>query len=171
MTDMQIRTDLEAKEKVWNLIKDISVALLATRSAEGHLHARPMVARQERFDGVLWFFTPLHCRKVEEIKADPEVLLSYSRPEDQHYVSVSGQAEIVYDRGVIAELWTEPMRTWFPKGIDDPNLVALKVTVESAEYWDVPSSALVYAYGYAKARLTGKSPKMGDIAHVDFEKA
>ena len=166
---MEHRSDAEAKQKVWDMIKDIRVALLGTRDSEGHLHSRPMVAVETEFNGELWFFTRSDCRKVSEIETDPRVLLSYSNPDDQNYVSISGTGSIVRDRAKIKELWSEYLRTWFPKGSDDPDIALLKVTVDLAEYWDAPSSALLHAYGYVKARLTGESPKAGDVAQVDFQ--
>jgi general stress protein 26 len=41
------------------------------------------------------------------------------------------------------------MRTWFPKGNADPDIAVIKVSVSQAEYWDAPSSTMVYLYGYA----------------------
>jgi hypothetical protein len=54
------------------------------------------------------------------------------------------------------------MRTWFPKGVSDPEIALLKVEIDQAEYWDAPSSTMVYVTGYAKAALTGKSPHPGE---------
>jgi general stress protein 26 len=64
--------------------------------------------------------------------------------------------------------WAESLRTWFPKGVDDPEAALLKVSVEAAEYWDAPSSTMVHAYGYVKARLTGQSPHPGENEKVSF---
>ncbi len=167
-------TEQEAREKVWEMIKDIRVATLVTqtsnlpgRDSGNLLRARPMVA-VERKEGAneLWFFTPAASGKVQEIQAHSQVCLSYSEPSDQNYVSISGAADISHDRALIKKFWSEPMRTWFPKGEDDPNLALIRVIPEAAEYWDSPSSTLVYAYGYLKARLTGESPNPGDHAKV-----
>lgn len=49
------------------------------------------------------------------------------------------------------------MKAWFLKGVDDPNLVLLKVEIAGAQYWDVKSSALVELVGYVKATLKGES--------------
>ncbi|MFO1242944.1 MAG: pyridoxamine 5'-phosphate oxidase family protein [Rickettsiales bacterium] len=106
--------------------------------------------------------TRIDSPKISEIARDPNVLLSYSEPKDQNYVSLSGKAEVVRDTAKVKELWSEFMRTWFPHGPEESDVALIKVTTESAEYWDSPSSALVYAYGYAKARLTGESPKMSE---------
>jgi general stress protein 26 len=168
---MENTTNQEAREKVWALIKDIRIALLVTHDEDGRLHARPMAAHHEKFDGELWFFTYASSPKVKEIIANPEVLLSYADPSEQNYVSIRGLAEVVRDRGKIKELWSEILRTWFPKGSDDPNICLLCVKVESAEYWDSPSSTFVHAYGYLKARLTGQAPYPGENRKVTFVEA
>lgn len=173
------RNDQEGREKVWDLIKDIKVALMVTRGDGGKLHARPMVAVPEEgidsknWQGELWFMARIDSPKVEEIARDSNVLLSYSEPKDQNYVALSGTAEVLKDTAKVKELWSEYLRTWFPHGPEESDLVLIRVTTESAEYWDTSSSAFIYAYGYVKARLTGESPKMSleENAVVDFELA
>ncbi|MCK8784811.1 pyridoxamine 5'-phosphate oxidase family protein [Roseomonas sp. NAR14] len=167
----ETRSDSDAKAKVWEMIRDVKVAVLVTNGADGHLHGRPMVAVQdEPFNDTLWFFTPAEGGVADEIGSDPQLLLSYSNPSSQDYVSVAGKGEIVRDAAMQKKLWSEGMRTWFPKGAEDPGLALLKVTVEGAEYWDAPSSTMVYAYGYLKARLTGEPPHPGEVAKVDFRR-
>ena len=164
----QSQTDHD-RQKVENLIADIKVALLVTRGADGKMSGRPMAAISNKFDGGLWFFSKDGSPKTGEVLHDNNVLLAYSEPRDQNYVSVSGQAEVVYDRAKIKALWTEAARVWFPAGPEDPAICLIHVSVESAEYWDAPSSAWVYAYGYAKARLTGTPPRSpGDNKVVKF---
>lgn len=157
----------EAK-KLWSMIKDIEVCMLTTVEEDGSLRSRPMAGQQDEFEGTLWFFTRASSHKTMEVAGHHQVNLSYADPDDQEFVSVSGPAELVRDRTKARELWSEPLRTWFPKGLDDPDLALLRVTVEKAEYWDSPSATMVYLYGYAKARLTGQSPKPGDNAKLDF---
>ncbi len=164
---METRTDDEAKAKVWDLIKDIKVTMMVSHHDDS-LHGRPMVAVDRSFDGTLWFFSRWDTPKMDELRTDPRVLLSYAEPKDQNYVALSGRAEILRDQALTREHWQEPMRTWFPKGPDDPEIALIKVTVEGAEYWDSPSSTMVYAYGYAKARLTGKPPHPGEVDKVKF---
>lgn len=156
----------EAREKVWELIKDIRICQLVTQDESGRLYARPMSAMEHDNEGNLWFFTALDSPKAREIQSNPSVLLSYSDADKNNYVSISGNAAIVRDRAKIDELWSEFVRTWFPEGKDDPNLCLIKVEPDTAEYWDSPSSAFVLAYGYAKTRLTGNPPRMGENEKV-----
>ncbi len=166
---MEIRRDSDAVDKVHDLIAECRFAMFGTYDSRGTCHARPMAAvEQDRNaeDEALWFFTRNPSRKVAEIAADDRVTVDYADPSGNNFVSVTGRAEIVTDRARIDALWTEPMRTWFPEGTDDPEIALLRVSMESAEYWDAPSSAMVFAFGYAKARLTGEPPAPGDVAHV-----
>lgn len=157
------------REKVWTLIKDIKIALMVTTGHDSHLHGRPMAAMNTSFDGDLWFASRDETPKLEEIAKAPQVLLAYSEPKGQNYVSVSGAATIVHDAAKVKALWSEGLRVWFPKGPDDPTITLIRVRVESAEYWDSPSSTWVYAMGYAKARLTGEPPRdVGDNKVVNF---
>jgi general stress protein 26 len=158
----------EDRDKVWALIKDVKVALMVTVGDGGALHGRPMVALNKHFDGTLWFASGDTSPKLAEIRDDAHVLLAYSEPKDQNYISVAGTARIVKDAGKVKELWSEPLRTWFPKGPDDPSIALISVDVTSAEYWDAPSAAWVYAYGYVKAKLTGEPPKPGENKVVSF---
>ncbi|NKC33121.1 pyridoxamine 5'-phosphate oxidase family protein [Falsiroseomonas selenitidurans] len=167
----QTRTDQAARDKVWELIRDIEVATLVTVDAEGHLRGRPMRAVEtEQFDGTLWFFTAAGSPKVEEIRQDERVLLAYAEPSDQNYVSISGTARVVRDAAQQKAMWSEPLRAWFPGGPEDPKAALLKVQVEGAEYWDAPSSTLLHAYGYVKARLGGEAPEAGENDKVAFKR-
>ena len=146
--------------KLWDMMRSIGFAML-TSEDDGQLRARPMVASQKDFDGTLWFFTRASSHKVEEVQTQHRVGVTYAEPSKQNYVSLSGDATLVRDAGSIASHWTESMRTWFPKGKDDPDIALLRVDVTQAEYWDAPSSTMVHAYGYVKAVLTGASPHPG----------
>ena len=165
---METRTDAASKQKVWDLIKDIQVAMLASDDGGGTMRARSMVAQQQSFDGELWFFSWANSPKMDEIRRNQRVLLTYADPSNQNYVSINGTADVVRDRNKIRELWSEGLRTWFPKGSDDPNIALIRVEVDAAEYWDSPSSTMVHAYGYIKAQLTGEPPNPGENKRVQF---
>ena len=157
----------EQVQKIWGMIKDIKFAML-TSDDGGHLRSRPMIASQKEFDGVLWFFTRVHAHKVAEVQHEDRVNVSYADGSAQNYVSLSGTAALVRDPASIAEHWSEAMRTWFPKGRDDPDIALLRVDVQQGEYWDAPNSTMIHAYGYLKARLTGESPHPGGNEKVSF---
>jgi general stress protein 26 len=161
------KTKQEAIEKVRELIKEIDFAMLTTING-GQLRSRPMSTQEVEFDGDLWFFTSDQTHKVDEIEADNRVNVAYSKPEDNHYVSISGRASIVKDREKIEELWNPILKAWFPEGLDDPTLCLLKVSIEEAEYWDSPNSKLVQIVGFVKALVTGQSADGGEYGRVSM---
>ncbi|QKG52560.1 pyridoxamine 5'-phosphate oxidase family protein [Hymenobacter sp. BRD67] len=150
-------------KKLFEKIKDVRIAMLTTFDEHHTLHSRPMATIKPEADGSLLFFTDKESAKVYEVKKDNQVNLSYSDPSANTYASISGRASAYRDEAKIAELWTEPMRGWFPKGKDDPNIMILQVDIDKAEYWDSPSSLLVQAYAYARAVVTGERSKDDDV--------
>ena len=151
----------ESVKKLGALIKDIQMAMLTTIDG-GALRARPMATQDSEFDGELWFFTSDKTHKVAEIEKDNRANVSYSKPNDNVYVSVSGAVSIVKDREKIEELWNPAYKAWFPDGLDDPTICLLKINVEQAEYWDSPSSTIVHIVGFVKALVTGERAQGGE---------
>ncbi len=160
-------TRQEALDKLAELIKDINIAMLTTIEADGNLHSRPMATiKPDKSDGTLWFFTNKDSAKVDEVRHDDRVSLSYAEPGDNCYVAVSGTARLVHDRAKMEELWNPLYRAWFPEGLDDPHLALLKVSAERAEYWDAPSSKMVQLYGFVKAIATGQTYDAGEHERI-----
>lgn len=159
------KTDLK---KLIDKIKDIDTAMMTTADDDGSLRSRPMRNMQIKEDGVIWFFTGYESAKTHELQNDAHVNLSYANPDDQLYVSVSGRATISRDKAKIDELWNPAMKAWFPEGKDDPNIGLIKVTVDKAEYWDSPSSAMVHLYGMVKAAITGERADPGENKKINL---
>lgn len=148
----------EGAAKLYELIEGVKICMMTTAEPDGSLHSRPMYNQDADENGDLWFFTQIQSGKTNEISKDHQVNLGYSHPSKQHYVSITGKAEIVRDKAKIEGKWSEGMRAWFPKGTDDPQIALIRVHPERGEYWDSPSSAVVHLYGYVKASLTGQQP-------------
>ncbi len=157
----------ESIKRLNDLIKEVEIAMLTTID-KGALRSRPMATQQTEFDGDLWFFTSSETHKTDEIEKDNRVNVSYALPSDNTYISVSGKAEIVKDRAKIEELWNPIYKAWFPDGLDDPNIILLKIEVEQAEYWDSSSSTVVQIYGFLKALATGERADGGENKKLDL---
>ena len=135
--------------KLNELIKGIEYAMLTTVRPDGTLHSCPMATAEADSNGVIWFFSGNNTDKVEAIKTDRRVNLAYSDFDSQRYVSITGEAEPVRDHVKAREMWNPLYEAWFPKGVDDPNLILLKVVVVSAEYWDASAGHMVKLAGFA----------------------
>jgi general stress protein 26 len=159
--------DAEIK-KFSALIKDVKFAMLTSVDSNGKMHSCPMTTQQTEFDGSLWFFISKKGHKMADMLAEPSVNLSYSKPDDQVYVSVTGTAELVEDREKAEELWSPMYKAWFKDGLEDPDLGLLKVDVEKAEYWDAPGGGVAQLIGFAKAMLTGQKAKVAEHEKINL---
>ena len=157
-------------QKLREMVKDIDFCMLTTVDENGDLHSRPMSLNGDiDQDGDLWFFTNASSHKVTEISKLPKVNVSFADPDNQHYVSISGKAQLVRDRNKIDELWRPEFKMWFPEGKDDPQVALLRVNLEKAEYWDSPSSTIGYVLNFVSSLVTGKEADYGENRKIEFK--
>ena len=128
--------------KLNELIAGIQFAMLSTVHPNGQVHSRPMATQAVTDEGVLWFFTAQHSSKIDEIHNSNQVNVAYADPANIRYVSVSGTCELVRSRPIAAQLWSDEYKRWFPRGVDDPDLILLKITINGVEYWDASSGRM-----------------------------
>jgi general stress protein 26 len=144
-------------KELHDLIDEIRIGMLTTRTAEGVLRSRPMGVHQDETNRELWLFTHTDEAKIDEIRHDPQVNVAFSCPQINSYVSVSGTAELVRDPAKMRQLWNSLYKAWFPEGLEDPQLGLMRVTIEGAEYWDSPSGTMVQLVGFVKSLVTGEA--------------
>lgn len=155
--------------KVAELIDGIEIAMLTTIEDDGSLRSRPMGTQELEFDGELWFFTDADSAKVEEVRRDRRVNLSYAQPDKQRYVSLSGTADLVRDPAKMEQLWRAPLKLWFPDGLETPGIALLRVRVSHGEYWSAAGGAVQQLAGLASALVKGKrADDIGDHGTVSF---
>ena len=181
--------DHEARDRLWELIKDIRFAMFTAQHAHGrdgeeidgsidgrsrgqsggHLHSRPMTTQNKGVDrdNSLWFFMSLSSQPATDIATNPEVNISYADVGADSYVSVSGRAAVVDDLDKKQQLWSKMAEAWFPGGFADPDLALVQVRISHAASWDVKESKLVQLFKMAQATFTGKPPTgMGEHAEI-----
>jgi len=160
-------TDAEKRTHLRKIVNAAQTAFFVTHTPEGTLHGRPMATAEvaEDFDA-LWFSTSRVSGKIHDLRADAKVFLGYSNSSGSEWASVTGRATVINDREKIRELWSPFWKTWFD-GPDDPNLVLIKVTPESAEYWDTGSRVIVMAK-MAISAVTGKKLEVGENEKIEL---
>lgn len=165
----EINTAESGLEKLDELIQAIEVAMLTTIDEQSGLRSRPMQTRLRHFDGRLWFFTATDSPKVAEVLRNENVNLSYADPQNDHYVSITGRAQINRDRERIEALWSPDDVQWFPEGLNDPRLALLEIDVERAECWDAASKQMVALVEKVQA-LASDSPGSANVdARVELD--
>lgn len=153
------------------LIKEIKFAMLTTRDVNtGALYSRPMTLQEIEFDGELWFFASKSSELAQQIEDSSDVNLAFSNVKNFSFISAQGIAQVMVDKEKAKELWNPMYRAWFSKGLEDPDLCLIKVSVESADYWESPDSKLVRLAGFAKAILSGgkNNAAIGKHGHLNI---
>jgi general stress protein 26 len=151
--------------RVWEIIEQVGVCMLTTQFGGG-LRARPLEARPNRDAGVIFFVTDIHSAKEDEIEAAPDIGLVFIDPSDKAYLSITGRARVVRDADAIKAAWRKTDEVWWPDGPTSPDVCLLQIEPVTAELWDGPASSVVSAFEFAKAKLTGAEPNLGENRKV-----
>jgi general stress protein 26 len=150
--------------RVWDIIERVGVCMFTTEGASG-LRARPLEARPDRGSGIIWFVTDRRSGKEHEIERERDVGLVFVDAKSKAYLSITAQAEVSDDHAKAAEIWKTTDNVWW-SGPRDRNVCVLRVTPITAELWDGPASKAVAMFEFAKARLIGGKPNLGENRKV-----
>ena len=125
--------------------------------------SRPMSTQGIDDDGTIWFFSRKDSDKNIQLEAENKIYLMYMDTGNQHYLSITGTAEIVVDLVKTEELWSPIAKAWFNKGKDDPELTLIKVKPSEGHYWDTKNGKLVSLIKIAVAALAGNKDNDGGV--------
>jgi len=177
MYDNTASTEDQLKE-FYQLIHHNKLAMMATRASDGSLAARPMQTLQIHANGVdLWFITNSLSHKLDDIKNDPMVNISYIKAGTAEWASVSGRAQIVQDTALVERMWNDGLQMWFGDlgdgvhdgGPKDPRIALILVQPLTVHYQVKSSSAPVLWYNKLKSSFTHQPPVMGTQRDLSFE--
>jgi general stress protein 26 len=148
--------------EIWNYLKEIKVGMLTT-SNEGYLSSRPMFLVQEAYEGVIWLFADRNARKIMDVNKNPHVNLNFMLPSDGDFISLSGVGTVQEGGSKFEEFWTEDVKIWFANS-ENPKreAVLIRIDVDQAEFWDSDKGILKRVFEYAKAKVTGSRPDVGE---------
>lgn len=160
--------------EMYGLVEGIEIAMFTTRRPDGHLVSRPMATQARAARADLWFVTDGDTHKLDELKHDPHVNVSYYRDRTREWVSVSGAARVVRDRAKIRELYRPDWKAWFPHegpgrdgGPDDPRLALVAVDAETVVYMVSNTPRPVVLFEVVKGIVTGQQPDIGETHVLD----
>ena len=154
-------------DHVWKLIEAIPIAMVVTHEGQGqNLRARPMAVRAARDEGAIFFLTDAGTPKAEEVRRNQSVCLALADNKSQKYVSISGRAEMIDDRERVKKYWSVYDKAFWADQ-NDPRIKVLRVTPESAEYWE-GSGTVVTAVKLVVAIASGQRMDLGENEKVGF---
>jgi general stress protein 26 len=92
----------------------------------------------------------------------------------REWISVSAIASITRDRQKIHELYAPDWKAWFPEEgdprhgtADDPRMVLIAADVHAAAFLEVNKPQPIVLYEVVKGFLTGSTPAVGEMHHVN----
>jgi general stress protein 26 len=157
MTTHKNVIEREGVKELKHLVDEIGVCLFCTKLSLDQIEStRPMTALETDDEGNLWFFSDANSTKNNEIQQESEVRLFFSHPGKGSYVVIYGNAEIIFDQEQINKLWSPSDKIWFKGGKDDPSISLIKVTPDTAYYWDTEGNRMINFFKMLASDATGK---------------
>ncbi len=148
------------REKLWELIKDVRYSMISHVTESQEIHSQPMTmlnSEQMNEDQNLYFIMRDTNDLVKAANTGrTQIGLSFAKPSDGIYVSISANAQISTDRILIEKLWNPWAENWF-EGKDDPSVRVLIAEAESAEYWNVTDNKVTQLFKALKGGVTGEA--------------
>jgi general stress protein 26 len=154
-------------EKLIEMVKDVRTCMLITNEKNvENLSGRPMSIAKIDAVGAMWFFTRESSYKVDEIEESKKVAIAITNESSNNYLMIHGNATLVKDKTKMEELWSSILKAWFPLGLDDPDMILIKVIPSKVNYWDSSSSKMVVLFNILKAIVTGKEYEEGEHGKI-----
>jgi len=131
---------VSSDDQVQTLLKktqDADVCMLTTTEDDGRLVSRPMAIQSIEDDHTIWFMMRVDTPAMREATGGQQVNITVA--EKGFWASISGTAMAVQDEARKKEFWSKTTEAFFKDAKpEDPEIVLLKVTPETGQYWDSP---------------------------------
>ena len=159
--DAKNLTQDAAIEKIRQIAKSARICLLGT--SEGHLplEVRPMTVQDVDAVGNFWFLGARSSFQTRQIGRHPQAQLMVSNPDASEFLSLQGRAFVTDSRPLKEKYWNALALSWFPGGVDDPELTVIRFQPESGHYWDTAFGKAVTLLQVAISSLTGHPLAIG----------
>jgi len=117
-------------------MKDLDICMLSTQTIDGQINARPMSNNGDvEYDGNSFFFTYDESDVAKEIEDNEQVTLSFNG-QNNLFIAVLGEAELVRDKEEMEDHWQEDLEQWFKDGLDTPGIVMIHTRASKIRYWE-----------------------------------
>jgi general stress protein 26 len=150
-----------AVEKIRKIAKAARTCLFGTAHDDRSMDVRPMAVQEVDDSGCIWFLSGRSSNKNHRLEHDVHVQLFFANPGATEFLSLVGRASVSDDRALKEKFWTPMAKTWFPAGVDDPELTVIGVIVDSGHYWDTVHGKAVTLAKMAVGAVTGKNAGVG----------
>jgi general stress protein 26 len=148
----------------WDRVDAVNAGMIETGDGARWV---PMSHIAERDARTLWFITADGTVTADEAAAGP-IECNYILADNGKglFACLTGTLRMSNDRDKLEQLWNTVADSWFDKGIDDPDVRLLSLSIDGGEVWLTPTSGIRFVFDIARAQITGDSPDMGE--HFTF---
>jgi general stress protein 26 len=161
--------NIEAIEKLKQLVDDIDVGLMTTFPANSSFpHSVPMSRQEVDENGHIWYLCSSESDTVNHLQTDSRVMIHFAHVGNYQFLTVEGRAQISRVQARIDRYWNKFMEAWFEKGKDDPRIRVMQVIPEDAHYWDNKTNKLVTLLKVATSAVTGQKMDIGREGSLDL---
>lgn len=150
-----------AVDKIRAIATSAGVGFLGTCGDDASVRFDPMALQDVDALGVVWFLSARSSEKNRRISRNPRVHLLISNPAKSEYLSLTGTASISDSLALREQCWSPFAKTWFPRGVHDPELTVIAVRIEDGHYWDAPHGKAVSWLLMAVGAVTGRTADVG----------
>jgi hypothetical protein len=123
------------QDRIWRAAVEIGTCMMVTRHGDA-LRARPMQALVDRDENTIWFLSDRSTHKNGKGIASSRACLAFSDVEEDLYVSLSGQIDVIDDRTKVAALLSVGDRLDDDERVVAEDLIALRFIPDTGEIWD-----------------------------------
>ena len=161
---------MSSKDPVETLLKktqDADVCMFTTTEDDGRLVSRPMAIQDIEDDHTIWFLTRVDAPAMREATGGQQVNVTVA--EKGFWASISGTAMAIQDPERKKEFWSKTTEAFFGGDTkpEDPEVILLKVTPETAQYWDSPGLPAM-AVEMVKGMAGKKGAHPGETREVEL---
>jgi general stress protein 26 len=146
----------EAAKKIKEMAEAARTCFMMTDLKTLPFSIRPMATQKVDDEGRVYFLSIKDSDAVKHINTSPEVELTWSNDGKSEYLALYGEGEVYRDQKEIDDMWSAFLKTWFPEGKDDPNLVIIRFKPTSGYYWGTQHGKVVQLLGMIVGAVTGK---------------
>lgn len=161
---------MSSKDPVETLLQktqDASVCMLTTTEDDGRLVSRPMSIQDIEDDHTIWFMTRVDTPAMQEATGGQQVNVSVA--EKGFWASISGTAMAVQDIERKKQYWSKTTEAFFGDAKpEDPEVVLLKITPQSGQYWDSPGLPAMAVEMLKGLKGDDKAARPGQSREVDL---
>ena len=124
------------EQTIGNLIDNQNTAFIASVDSDGFPNMKAMLPPRKR-NGLreIWFSTNTSSLRVAQYRANPKASVYFYDRRFFRGVQLVGTMEVLEDAAIKEDLWEAGDKTYYPKGVTDPDYCVLKFTAQNGRYY------------------------------------